>query len=116
MACLGTLARDKAMAVRLKPLQQHVIVITGASSGIGLCIALLAAEKGASVVLAARSDAIVVQIGAAGGQAIAVPTDVGDRAQLQGLTDAGMIVASPKPSWRPPPKAAGTSRSAPWRR
>lgn len=108
------------MAVRLKPLQQHVIVITGASSGIGLCTALLAAEKGARVVLAARSDAaldaIVVQIGAAGGQAIAVPTDVGDRAQLQALADAGMIVASPRPSWRPPPKAAGTSRSAPWRR
>lgn len=97
-------------------------MITGALSGIGLCTALRAAEKGARVVLAARSDAaldaIVVQIGAAGGQAIAVPTDVGDRAQLQALADAAMIDPrpSPKPSLRPPPKAAGTSRSAPWRR
>lgn len=47
--------RYVVMAVQLKPLDQQVIVITGASSGIGLCTALLAAERGARLVLAARS-------------------------------------------------------------
>lgn len=44
------------MANKLKPLDQQVIVITGASSGIGLCTALLAAERGAKRVLAARNE------------------------------------------------------------
>lgn len=34
-----------------KPINEQVVVITGASSGIGLCTALLAAERGAEVVL-----------------------------------------------------------------
>jgi short-subunit dehydrogenase len=80
--------------MQLKPLDQQVMVITGASSGIGLCTALLAAEKGARLVLAARSegtlDAIVTQITDAGGEAMAVPTDVGERAQLQALADAAI--------------------------
>lgn len=82
------------MAARFKPLDQQVMVITGASSGIGLCTALLAAEKGAKVVLAARSgetlDAIVEQIAEAGGDAIAVTTDVGDANQLQALAAAAV--------------------------
>ncbi|MEI7038096.1 SDR family oxidoreductase [Fulvimonas yonginensis] len=82
------------MAIALKPIHQQVMVITGASSGIGLCTALLAAEKGARVVLAARSagtlDAVVAQIRAAGGQAMAVPTDVGDRKQLEALAEAAI--------------------------
>lgn len=86
--------RDKFMATRFKPLDQQVMVITGASSGIGLCTALLAAEKGASVVLAARSgdtlEAVVKQIAEAGHEAIAVPTDVGDREQLQKLAAAAI--------------------------
>ena len=82
------------MATTLKPLDQQVIVITGASSGIGLCTALLAAEKGAKVVLAARSgetlDAIVAQISTAGGEALAATTDVGEHEQLQALADAAI--------------------------
>ncbi|MDF2602348.1 MAG: short-chain dehydrogenase/reductase, partial [Methylobacterium brachiatum] len=38
-----------------KPLSEQVVVITGASSGIGLATARMAAERGARVVLAARS-------------------------------------------------------------
>lgn len=82
------------MAARFKPLDQQVMVITGASSGIGLCTALLAAEKGAGVVLAARSgdtlEAVVKQLTEAGHEAIAVPTDVGDREQLQNLAAAAI--------------------------
>jgi len=43
------------MAIELKPLNEQVIVITGASSGIGLAIAEAAAEAGAKLVLAARN-------------------------------------------------------------
>ena len=44
------------MATKLKKLSKQVIVITGASSGIGLVTARMAAEKGAKLVLAARSE------------------------------------------------------------
>ena len=57
-----------------------VIVITGASSGMGEATARDLAAKGAKVVLGARRtdrlDAIVQEITEAGGQATAVATDV----------------------------------------
>ena len=63
-----------------KRLKDQVIVITGASSGIGLVTATTAARAGAKVVLAARNErdlnATVEQIRRAGGDAIAVPADV----------------------------------------
>ena len=75
------------MALKLKPLDQQVIVITGASSGIGLATFETAARKGAKLVLAARSEEtgieIVDQINASGGQAIFVPCDVADRSQVE---------------------------------
>lgn len=77
---------------RHKPIDQQVIVITGASSGIGLCTALLAAERGARVVLAARNadtlTAIEQQIEAAGGEAFAVSTDVAERRDMEALAEA----------------------------
>ena len=77
------------MSANLKPLNEQVIVITGASSGIGLCTAETAARKGAKVVLAARSDRTldeaVRQITSRGGEAIAVPCDVSDREQVQNV-------------------------------
>src|SRR4051812_35332067 len=69
------------MAVSLKPLDQQVIVITGASSGIGLATAEAAAREGAKLVLASRSgqtlDEVCQRIRANGGQAIYVVADVG---------------------------------------
>lgn len=70
-----------------KPLEEQVIVITGASSGIGLTTARMAAQRGARVVLAARSeDALreaVVGIEDAGGDATFVVADVGDREDVR---------------------------------
>lgn len=65
-----------------KPLKDQVIVITGASSGIGLATAREAARRGAKVVLASRNGEelhhITDEIRAAGGSAIAVAADVAD--------------------------------------
>lgn len=82
------------MSTKLKNIKDQVVVITGASSGIGLVTAELLAEKGAAVVLAARSDEtldeVVVRITAKGGKAIAVPCDVTDRAQVDRLAAAAV--------------------------
>lgn len=69
-----------------KALDQQVIVITGASSGIGLCTALLAAERGATVVLLARSagtlQAVVDAVAEGGGRAEAIACDVSSREEV----------------------------------
>lgn len=69
------------MAISLKPLHSQVVVITGASSGIGLVTARMAAQKGAKLVLAARNEdalrQLVEEIRSQGGQAIDVVADVG---------------------------------------
>lgn len=74
------------MAQSLKPLDQQVIVITGASSGIGLATAHAAASQGARLVLAARSgdtlEQVVAELAADGCQAISVAADVSDREQV----------------------------------
>lgn len=80
------------MSIPLKPIEEQVIVITGASSGIGLATALTAAKRGAKVVLTARNEAILADVAAGiirdGGDAIAVCADVAQRASLQKVADA----------------------------
>ena len=80
------------MPVSLKPLSEQTIVITGASSGIGLATARMAVSNGARVVLASRNEevlaAVTENINATGGTAIYVVADVGDRAQVQRIADA----------------------------
>ncbi|MCM2312836.1 MAG: SDR family oxidoreductase [Steroidobacteraceae bacterium] len=70
----------------------QVAVITGASRGIGRAIATAMARAGARVVVSSRKaeacEAVVASIGAAGGDAIAVPCNVAERAQLEALVAA----------------------------
>ena len=70
------------MKVTLKPIGEQVIVITGASSGIGLATAELAAHRGARVVLSSRDEVdleqAVSRIRDEGDQAIHVAADVAD--------------------------------------
>lgn len=83
------------MSHTLKPLNEQVMVITGASSGIGLATAIAAAEQGAKVALIARSketlNEIVMSIEGEGGQALALPLDVADQASV--LNAADVVVA-----------------------
>ncbi len=77
------------MRPNLRPLAEQVIVITGASSGIGLCTARLAAREGARVILGARSAdvlaRVVSEIEAQGGRALAVDVDVTDPDEVERL-------------------------------
>jgi NAD(P)-dependent dehydrogenase (short-subunit alcohol dehydrogenase family) len=77
------------MKPRLKPLGEQVIVITGASSGIGLTTAEVAASEGACIVLAARNASdladTVASIRRTGGRAMAVVADVADPAQVDSI-------------------------------
>jgi NAD(P)-dependent dehydrogenase (short-subunit alcohol dehydrogenase family) len=70
-------------------LRDKVVIITGASGGIGAATARELAQQGAIVVLAARRaneiNALKDQIEQAGGRALAVPTDVGQRADIDQL-------------------------------
>jgi short-subunit dehydrogenase len=75
-----------------KPISEQVVVITGASSGIGRETALHLAGKGAQVVLAARRDEalddLVSQIKDAGGEATSVPADVSNYGEVEALVKA----------------------------
>ncbi len=79
------------MQLELKSIADQVVVITGASSGIGLCTARLAAKRGARVVLASRNEnaleTIVRDIRDAGGDAVHVRADVSDDEQVEHLAD-----------------------------
>jgi NADP-dependent 3-hydroxy acid dehydrogenase YdfG len=70
-------------------IEDKVVAITGASSGIGEATALLLAERGAKVVLGARGvdrlKALVDRIAAAGGDVAYMPTDVKRRDDISNL-------------------------------
>lgn len=78
------------MDPKLKPLAKQVVVITGASSGIGLATARKAAEAGAAVFLVARNESAlrtaVRDIHARGGTADYAVADVGEEDEVRAAT------------------------------
>jgi NAD(P)-dependent dehydrogenase (short-subunit alcohol dehydrogenase family) len=79
------------MNFRPKPISEQVLVITGASSGIGLVTAKEAASRGARVVLAARNEQdlarAVAEIRGTGGRAVSQVCDVSKPEQVDELAD-----------------------------
>jgi short-subunit dehydrogenase len=79
------------MNVKLKRLSEQVMVITGASSGIGLVTARMAAKRGMRLILNARNEKalqrVCQEIRQAGGEAYPVAGDVGSEEDVQKIAD-----------------------------
>lgn len=77
--------------IQLKPIQQQVVAVVGASSGIGRSSALEFAKRGAKLAVAARTQSglssLVDEINQFGGEAIAIPADVASFEQVQTIAD-----------------------------
>jgi short-subunit dehydrogenase len=88
------MSTEDAMAISLKPVNEQVIVITGASSGIGLATAEAAAKAGAKLVLAARSgdtlDEIAARLTREGAEVLTMDVDVADRLSMEALATAAI--------------------------
>ena len=82
------------MKLTLKPLDEQVIIFTGASSGIGLVAATHAARRGACVVLSARNEedlrhaTEVIRRG--GGRAVYAVADVANAAQVEQIAETAI--------------------------
>ena len=78
------------MTTDLKPLDEQVVVLTGPTSGIGLCAARRLADRGAKLVLVARNDealADLVNELSSKTEVMAVEADVGDRDAVTGVRE-----------------------------
>jgi NADP-dependent 3-hydroxy acid dehydrogenase YdfG len=82
------------MAAKLKGLYDQVIVLTGASSAVGLCTAQLASRAGAKLVLVARNtralESLVSMIGSTGGDAMSLAADVSVRDEVTAVAKAAV--------------------------
>lgn len=82
------------MSVKLRNINEQVIVITGASSGIGLTTARMAAEQGARLVLAARNgealDQLAGELRRQGAQVATVAADVGNVADVERIAQTAL--------------------------
>jgi NAD(P)-dependent dehydrogenase (short-subunit alcohol dehydrogenase family) len=91
------------MTVRLKPVGEQVVVLTGASSGIGLATARALADRGAKLVLVSRNEAALQEIAreceTKGGRAIAVAADVGRFEDMERVAEAAVREFSGFDTW-----------------
>jgi len=72
-------------------MSDRIVVITGASSGIGAALAAEVARRGGAPVLAARREALLREVAARiGGKALVVPADVTRREENQKILDAAL--------------------------
>ena len=89
--------------VKLKPVEEQVVVLMGASSGIGRETALRFARKGARVVVSARGeeglDSLVEEIRAEGGDASYVVAEVTDFDQVKAVADRAVEEYGRLDSW-----------------
>ncbi|MBC8122185.1 MAG: SDR family oxidoreductase [Gemmatimonadaceae bacterium] len=89
--------------MQLKPIDQQVVVVFGASSGIGRETALRFAQRGAKVVVAARSaqglDSLVHDIRRMDCEAIAVPADAADFEQVKAVADRAVAEYGRLDTW-----------------
>lgn len=89
--------------MQLKPIEQQVVAIVGASSGIGRETALRFARRGASVAVSARSESglqsLVDEIHQFGGKAIAIVADVSEFEQVQAIADKTIATYGRLDTW-----------------
>jgi NAD(P)-dependent dehydrogenase (short-subunit alcohol dehydrogenase family) len=82
------------MLFQHKPINQQVVAVVGASSGIGRDTARKFAQKGAKVIVTSRSKeglaTLVKDITMLGGEAIAIPADVADFEQVKAIADGAV--------------------------
>jgi NAD(P)-dependent dehydrogenase (short-subunit alcohol dehydrogenase family) len=89
--------------MKLKPVEEQVVALMGASSGIGRETALRFAGRGAKVVVSARSkeglDSLVEEIRSAGGEAAAVAAEVTAFDQVKAVADTAAGVYGRLDTW-----------------
>ena len=89
--------------MQLKPIDQQVVVVVGASSGIGREAALRFAKRGAKVVVSARSEqglsSLVDDMHRDGGQAVAIAADVAHFDQVKAVADKAVATYGRIDTW-----------------
>ncbi|HEY9874976.1 MAG TPA: SDR family oxidoreductase [Candidatus Obscuribacterales bacterium] len=89
--------------MQLKPINQQVVAVVGASSGIGRETALQFARRGAKVVVSARSEpgllSLVDEIRSFGGEATAIVADVSVFEQVKAIADRTVEVYGRLDTW-----------------
>src|SRR5829696_3492393 len=89
--------------MKLKPVEDQVVALMGASSGIGRETALRFAERGARLVVSARSEkglaSLVEEIQDKGGEAVAIPADVSEFEQVKAVADGAVEAYGRLDTW-----------------
>jgi NAD(P)-dependent dehydrogenase (short-subunit alcohol dehydrogenase family) len=102
-ALMGPSTDGGVLVSKLKPLREQVVVVMGASSGIGREAAGRFAAEGAAVVLSGRSlpalASLADELTAAGGRAVAVPAEVTDPAQVRAVADRAVAEFGRLDTW-----------------